>query len=193
MELMDIRHVNEDLYLVDGGIDRAILAGNHVHLQTVLFRAGIVEKIGGIDVTLRSAEDFEFFWRAAVLGAQYAYLNRLLIERHKYESSVTACTIDAAVQKLGALKACHRTCETAQRPDLLTHIRAAEHRTWRKLIRAYSDKGERAKIWWAFRKSLRCGFSPRTSAFFVIGMGGPQVMSFAIKLRARSLRPSVNG
>lgn len=177
---LTVRHIVEDLWFIDSGVETGILISNFIAAPTTVLRADVFEKVGGFDTTLSTPVDFEFCWRAAVLGAQYAYLNRLLIERCKYESSVTARTIDTAVQKLGALKACHQTCEMAQRPDLVIQIRAAEQRTWRKLIWVYGSQGQRAEAIRAFGKSLQCGFSARNLFVFATTLLGPQAVSLAL-------------
>ena len=190
-----INHLEDELWLVESGIETGILKSNFVQPATILLRVGVIKKVGGFVSSQGGAihPDLEFCWRAAVFEVRYAYINRVLIERHKYKTSVTANAVDSCIQKLEILKQIHRTCKTAHRHDLLPHIRATERRVWRNLIRAYSDRGERTKIWWAFRQSLRYGFSPRTFAFFVIGMCGSQAMAFAMKLRARSLQFSWKG
>ena len=193
MRHLAVRPLGDDLWLVEGGVETGMLRSNFIHPPTMVLRAGVFEKVGGFVTSQVTHPDHEFCWRAAVLGTQYAYIHRLLIERHRYASSVTAKVCDSQTELLGCLAICRQTCGKAQRPDLLTHIRAAEQRTRRNLIVAYCDRGERAKIWWTFRESLQHSFSPRTFAFFVLGMLGSQAMSFAMKLRARSLQFSWKG
>lgn len=185
MKHLAVRHIADDLWLVEGGVETSILRSNFIAVPTMVLRATVFKKVGSFNASLR-IEDLEFVWRAAVLGAQYAYLNRLLIERHKYQSSVTAHIADAAIQKLKALKVCRRTCEMAQRLELLDHIRAAEVKTWRRLIWAYGYNGQRAEAVRAFGKSLPCGFSARNLFIFAIALLGPQALSFVQRARTRA-------
>lgn len=188
MKHLAIRPLADELWLIEGGVEIGILKSNFIAAPTMVLRADVFKKVGGFDTTLSTPVDHEFGWRAAVLGARYAYINRPLIRRYRYPSSVTAHTTKAAMQTLDALEICRRTCEVSGRPDLLTHVRAAENRVWRKLIRAYADKAQRANVWWAYRESLRVGWSLRTFIFFVIGLVGPRAMSYAMRLRTKSLR-----
>ncbi len=189
MALMGVRHLKEDLYLVEGGIDRAILVDNFIHLQTVLFRARIKKKISGFNDTLSGSEDFEFFWRAAVLGVNFAYIDRILVERHIDESSVTSRSIESSLQMLKAFEICRQTCKIVDRIDLLSHIRAAEDQKWRLSIRKHAENSQRGRVWQVYWKSLKYGFSLRTFAFFVIGLGGSQAMSLAMRLRTTLPQP----
>jgi len=184
MKHLVTRPLDDDLWLVESGVETGILRSNFIPAPTMVLRMDVFKKVGGFNTTLSTPVDFEFGWRAAVLGAQYAYINRPLIERYRYQSSVTARIIDSSLQMLGCLEICRRTCETAQRPELISYIRAAEHRMWCIMIWEYTDMSQRAEVWRAYRESLRHGFSLRTFAFFVLGMGGPWAMSSAMRLRA---------
>ncbi|MFC1495138.1 glycosyltransferase family 2 protein [Thermodesulfobacteriota bacterium] len=188
MGFMETRNISKDRYIIDGGIDRAILVDSFVHFQTTLFRSKIIERVGSIDRTLNGSEDFEFFWRASVLGAQFSYMNRLLVERHIIDSSVTRKNnCHSLYQMLIALQKCRQTSEKCRRYDLLKHICAAEQRMWRNIIRKYSITNQRAKIWQTFKDSLKNGLSVRTFVFFLLGMSGSNAMSFAMKLRTKTL------
>jgi GT2 family glycosyltransferase len=182
MKLLDVRHIDEELYTVDAGIERALFDGSFISLVTALFRAKTIEKVGGFDATLSGPEDFEFLWRAAVLGAKYAYLDRPLVERHKVKSSITARAVESRVQEvLEALKVCRRTCQTARRADLLRCIRTAEHRVWRRLVWAHGSNSQRGEASRAFGRSLASGFSVRTFLVFATAMLGPQAVSFSLR------------
>ena len=189
MKHLTVSPLADDLWLVEGGIETGILKSNFIAAATMVLRADVLDKVGRYVASQVSGADHEFCWRAAVLGARYAYINRPIVERHRYHSSVTANIRDALIQLLASLEICRETAESAGRPDLLTHIRDSELRVWRNLIRKYSDRGERGRILWAYRESLLHGFSPRTLAFFVLGMVGAPALSLAMNLRARSLRP----
>jgi glycosyltransferase involved in cell wall biosynthesis len=186
MKHLVVRLLADNLWLVEGGVETGLLKSNFIAAPTMLLRTGVFEKVGGFNTKLKTTIDFEFGWRAAVLGAQYAYTNRLLIKRYRYESSVTAQRIGAAKRKLEALKACRRTCEIARRPDLLSHVRTTECRTWRKLIRAYGSNGQRAQVLCAFWESLRYGFSAHTGFHFLLALLGPRAMSFVARVRGPS-------
>jgi len=190
MQHLLVRHLEGDLYVVDSGLEVGILRKVYVQLGTVLLRADVLRKVGGFDVTLSGAEDLDFCWRAAVLKAKFAYLDRPLVERHKFETSVTANFSTLVGQVAVVLRKCRQESMRLRRHDLLPHIHAAEHRLWRRLIRRYCERGERRRVLWAYGKSLRHGFSLRTFVFCLLGMAGSPALSTAMELRARLIRPS---
>ena len=186
MKHLVVRPLADDLWLVEGGIEIGILKSNFIAVPTMVIRASVFKKVGGFDTNLGTREDFEFNWRAAVLGAQFAYLNQLLIERYRNESSVTARTIETKVgDKLKALKTCRQTYEMARRPDLVIQIRAAEHHAWRKLLWMYGHNGQRARAFRAYGKNLHCGFSTRNLLVFGAALMGPQAASLALSFIKR--------
>ena len=174
-----VSHVGDDLRIVKAGFEIGLLRKTFVQLGTVLVRATVLDKVGGFNTTLSISEDLEFCWRADVFGTQYAYVNRVLVERHINDSSITAHAARACRERLKALQVCRRTCEVAQRLDLLCHIREAEHRTSRNLIWAYGRSGQRAKAARAYWKSLRYGLSARTFFFFATAWMGTGAIRIA--------------
>jgi len=185
MRHLTVRQLAADLWLIEKGVETGMLISNFIAAPTMVLKADIFTKVGGFDITLSTSVDREFGWRAAVLGARYAYLSRPLIKRYRYPSSVTAHTCEATMRMLQALETCRRTCEAARRPDLLGHVRASEDRAWRKLIRACGEKGQRRQACQAYVKSLRRGFSLRTLAFLIMALGGRPLITLALKLRTR--------
>jgi hypothetical protein len=151
-------------------------------------RRKVFGRIGNFNVSLRAQEDLEFWWRTAVLGARYAYIDRPLIERHRRTDSMTAQGDKSWLQRLDAVETMYRTCEEVDRPELLKHVRLTEVRTYRNLIRIYGERGQRVQAISAFRKSLNCGISVRTSALLVISLLGPGAISFAQKIRIAQQR-----
>lgn len=176
---LTVRPLDDGLWLVEGGFETGILrSGGFIAVATMVLRTDVFKKVGSFD---SQGRDLEFCWRAAVLGAQYAYIDRPLIERYRYQSSVTAHVVDWQLRRLEALKICRRTCETAGRTDLLDHVRMAERRTWRKLIRAYGNSDQRIAAIRTFRSSLQSGFSVRNLLFLIMALLGPRAISFATR------------
>lgn len=176
--------VESDLWIVKSGVEIGILKADFVQPAGVLLRAEVFDKVGSFDPSLMTV-DHEFYWRAAVLGAKFAYIDRPLIERHRYESSTTNNVLVSLMHLLTCLDKCRDTAVSVNRPMLMDHIRAAQLRALRNIIREYCYEGERDKVFWAFRESLRYGFSPRTFAFFLIATAGARALSIALKQRAR--------
>lgn len=184
MEHLVVRLIADDLYIVDKGVETGILRKCFIQLGTVLLRRDLLDTIGGFDVSLSGPEDLEFCWRAAVLGAQYAYTRHLFVERHRSDSSVTGDKVGSWLGVLDALKVCRRTCQSAHRLDLLSLIRTAEHRAWRNLMFEYGQNHQRSEVIRAFGRDLDSGFSARSLMVFASALLGPRIISSVRAARA---------
>lgn len=169
LERLTVRKRNDNLYVVEGGLEVGILQANFVQPATMILREAVFARVGTFDDTLRTHPDFEFAWRASVLGAKYAYLDRVLLERHKYESSVSAQPIASNLALIKSLQRCYQTSVKTQRCDLAYEIRATKQRAWRRIISSYARTGKRAEAIAALRESWDAGFSLR-SLFFLVWM-----------------------
>jgi glycosyltransferase involved in cell wall biosynthesis len=193
MSCLTTHNLSGDLWIVDDGIEMALLRGSgFIATPTVMLRDSTLKSAGNFDGSLRVAEDFEFWWRVSVLGAQFAYIDRPLIERHKYRSSLTNSVVEASLQLLKALEACHQTCEAVQRCDLLKHIRATERRVCRRLVWEHGRDGQRTKAVRAFARSLRYGISLRNLFALTVALLGPRAVTARFRLRLGEL-PGLRG
>jgi hypothetical protein len=170
------------LWAVDDGLPTGILDLNFIAAPTMLIRASILAKIGGFNPTLM-AVDHEFGFRAAVLGAHFAYLNRSLIYRHVYSSSNSQRPIKAHLEILEALEACRRVCVISQRTDLLPHVARAFYRTHLHLMVGYGQAGQRAHVWKSYRNMLSYTFRPKDLVLFLLCMGGAGTISWFEEVR----------
>ena len=182
MQNLVSRSLEENLWLVESGFERALLIKNFIQLGTVLFQSKLIDNIGSFNTALSGPEDFEFCWRAAVYGCCYAYERQSVVERNINSSSVTANKITSWQKKLIALEICRQTSQDIQRLDLLPSIHSSEQRAWRNLIWAYGNSGRRSKALQAYRDTLRLGFSARTSIYAITALIGPRAITLAKKI-----------
>lgn len=177
------RHVGEKLWVIEDGFETGMLAMNFIATPTMILKADVYKKVKNYNETLKSAVDFEFCVRAALLDAKYAFTDQILIKRYRYQSSITAQIVNTNKQMLRALSICRQTCESVQRFDLLNYIRAAELRTCQRLIRQYAIEGERSKAWHAYVESTKYGLSLRAILLLIGALAGVQAVSGAMKLK----------
>lgn len=182
MQGLSTRHLAGDLWIIEQGVEKAILRSNFIGTPTMLLRKEVFAKVGGFDHALMTPVDLEFCWRAAALGARYAFVNRPLIERHVHADSLTAQGARPLVQRLEALRKCRALSRSIDRPDLLTAIRAAEIRTYRNLIWRCGEQKHRLKACQAYVHSLRCGFSARTFLVLIIALLGARARRLAMRI-----------
>lgn len=180
---LEIIELEEGVFQVLSGFAEAILMANLIGTASVVtVRREVFEKIGNFDVALSGPEDFELFWRAALAGMVFAFQERVLVERHKDEESITACTCSFAPRLLQAYDLCEASLEKYRRLDLLGRLNNARCRTWQSLIHAYALEGQRGKALFAFRSSLRYGFSRGACVYLLAALAGPHAISLAKKL-----------
>lgn len=180
---LETRRLANDLHMVEKGIEIGILRSNFIATPTMVLRREVFDKVGGFNHQLSTPVDLEFSWRAAVLGARFAYINRPLIERHVYTDSATSQGYQPWLQRLRALEICRWTCDKVDRHDLLSHIRDSEVRSYRNLLRIHGANGKRMAVMRAYMKGLKKGFSIRTTALFVLALAGPRAISLALYVR----------
>ncbi len=176
IRLLETYFAGNGLYRVLGGLEKALQVEVFLHLQTTLWRAKVIEKTGGFDIALRSAEDFEFFWRGALLGVNFAYIDHALVERHKYPSSLTVDIAASWTNKLEALHRCRRWCELTGRNDLLKDIAVAEERARRNLIRVYGLERQRSQALRVYLGGLKSGLSWKAFLSLVVSLTGPNAV-----------------
>lgn len=185
MNSLVISELEPNLYLIEGGIERGILQSNFVATPTLVLRRAVFDKVGRFNQDLRTSEDLEFNWRAGVLGARFSFINQYLIERHRYWDSLTAQEERPWLERLHAIEIMTNTCVKFERSDLVEDLRATELRTFRNLIRIYSERGESANAVRTFVRSMKYGPSLRTSGLFLVGMLGPKAISYIQHIRAK--------
>lgn len=171
------------LYRVLAGQPEAMLLGNFIATPTVMFRASILERTGSFSTALSGPEDFEFWWRAAVIGVQVAYFEQPLMERYKDDTSITASAASFAPRLSRALDACAETARRCNRADLLAQIDAFRQRTWQGAILEHARQGQRRLAWRAYRNSLQGGFSPQAVLYLLAALAGPGAIRVAKSVR----------
>lgn len=182
MQELTLRHLSDDLWLIEQGVEKAILRSNFIGTPTVILRKEVFARVGGFDRMLQASEDLEFHWRAAISGTQYAFINKPLIERHVHRDSLTAQGTAPLVRRLEALSKCRLASKSIDRSDLLSPIRSAELRTFRNLIWRYGEHKQRLNACKAYCDSLRCGFSVRTLLSFIIALLGTRARRIALRV-----------
>jgi len=188
---VQVRPLDPDVWKITAGLPEALLVANFIGTcSMVALRRDIVERVGNFEPRLSGPEDLEFWWRASLKGATFAYTTRCLIERHKDEGSITAKAAAYAPRYLAALDYLENSAIVARRPELLRPINYARHRVWCRLVRHHTLRGERGLAFRAFRQSLRYKCSPRALGYVFAGLLGLKAAEGARnlkgKIRARS-------
>ncbi len=172
------RPLQDGWWRIESGAAKAFLWGNFVGTTSVVAaRRALFDRVGNFRDDLSGPEDFEFLWRATVLGARFAYTDEALVERHKDESSITTRKRAFVPQRLRALDACEAAARIAGRLDLLPGLRDARARTCCDLIEACALEGRRLDAWRSFWASRRFGWSVDAVRYLVAATAGPRLIS----------------
>lgn len=186
LEHLVVRPLADCWWMIESGAAEALLLGNFVGPTSVVAaRRTLFDRVGNFRDDLSGPEDFEFWWRATILGARIAYTNEALVERHKDRDSITAAKRAFAPQRLRALDACDETARKAGRLDLLPGLRHARARTYCDLVEACALEGRRLDAWRAFWSSRRYGWPADSFRYLGAALAGPRVTAAV----SRALRP----
>lgn len=179
LQALAVHPLEPEVWAVEVGLPQALLWANFCAAPTIMARGSVFKAVGNFCTDLSSAEDFEFYWRAAVKGAHFAYTTRPLIVRYKDAQSITARTVSFVPRKLKALDCCEATAREVGRLDLIPHINRARHRAWRGLVKEYARAGLRAEALGAFRQAIRYGITPQLLLYGSLALGGARTFALA--------------
>jgi glycosyltransferase involved in cell wall biosynthesis len=185
MQFLITKPFQDHLYVIESGVDTGILVADFIAVPTMVIRSNIFKKIGGFNEKLPAAADLEFGFRAAALGARFAFLDYPLIHRHVYSDSRTANSIRSAGMVIQAYGVARDLCLTIHRDDLAVHVDHALQGNYFNLMYAYGKAGNRRLVWNSYRKVVSYGFSMRDFAYFLAFWSGPGFISFARRLWGR--------
>jgi glycosyltransferase involved in cell wall biosynthesis len=175
-ELLDISPLGEDWWAIAAGAPEALMRQNFVGTSSiVVIRRSVFERAGNFREDLSGPEDLEMWWRAAVLGARFAYTTDVLVQRHKDGQSITAQTRAFGAQMLRALDACEDTARRLGRLELLDHVGQARRRTWCDLAEACAHQGRLRDAWYAFRSGVPNSGRLRALRHVAMAVGRPWI------------------
>jgi glycosyltransferase involved in cell wall biosynthesis len=158
--------------VIEDGLAEAIMAENFILPSTVVARRTTVNGVGGSDARLRTGEDLELWWRLLLAGATFAYIDRILVHRHRHDASQTAGA-DFAPDCSRAVAMCHAAAIRAGRNDLARHVRERQYRMWHAFMHARLAEGRRLSALLAFVRNLRYAATVRTCLVAVAALLGP--------------------
>jgi len=145
-------------------------------------RANVFIKTGYFNNTLLGGSDFEYWWRAAVIGVRFAYQTIPLIIRHKIDNSITAQKTEFTPRLLQALQSCANISQNFNHPELIRPLRKAQHRAWTALIWENGKRGEINMALIAFKNSLSFGNSFQAWIYAFLSLFGVAGIRFIKEL-----------
>jgi glycosyltransferase involved in cell wall biosynthesis len=170
----------------EAGVPEALMRLNFIGTpSTVVMRRALIERAGNFHQGINGPDDFEMWWRLALVRARFAYTTDVLAERHKDSGSITAQRRAYATRRLAALDACAESAVRLGRPDLVTHVDGARRRNWRDLVEIAARDGRRGEAWTAFRSGLRYGLSLEAVRYLAMALAGARAVELARRVLSR--------
>ena len=171
------------VHLIRDGFAESLSQRNIVLPSSTIMRRKICVAVGPFNEHLRGAEDMEYWWRCALRGARFAYVEEVLLVRRKGEDSFSACGVQSLDEAIKALHSCLRDAERLGREDLKSVLRRAIGIGWEDTIRICLAQGKPWRALGAFRHRCRYGITRRAVVLAACSFFGPTI------LRLRGVAP----
>lgn len=157
-----MERLDEDLYLIQEDFPASIATDNYIALDSVMLRHKVFSRAGGFNETLLNSEDFEFWWRLALDGYSFGFIDHELLVRYKASGSLSSNRIPGLRNHLRALDLCVEQAMTSGYPEYAKLLDGQYRNTWQLLMAHYGQQGDLPATYAALRKSLSYGFRPGT-------------------------------
>jgi glycosyltransferase involved in cell wall biosynthesis len=159
LQHLDIEMLDSQLWVIRRGLLEAIAIENFLATDTIALRRTVLDRVGAFDESLQSSEDFELWWRIALGGYRFAFLDGVYMLRNKPPGSLSSPSIERNLNWIRALDVCAGESAAMGRSDLLNCLGFTYGNAWQSLITEYAKVGDRAASWRAFLRSWRYGLS----------------------------------
>jgi glycosyltransferase involved in cell wall biosynthesis len=104
----------------------SLLAENHIAVLTALVPRELIASVGGFDVTLRSAEDYDLWLRLAARGVRFDYVDDVLAVYRSRPGSLSSDPVWMAQHRLIVYRKLARTVEPSRRQMVWARCRSEQ-------------------------------------------------------------------
>ena len=159
MRYLKYKKVQNNSFLITDNFLKSISINNFIAFDSVIIRKKVIEKVGSFNESLRNGQDFEYWWRLAILGARFAYTTEVVLNRIKYPYSLSSSSLEAITNRISSLDSCLEITKANHRVDLIPYLHHPYRNAWQNLVIAYSKSGNLKMVLKAFFQSMRHGLS----------------------------------
>lgn len=177
------RQLESGVYLISEGFAESLSRRNFVLPSSLMMRRGWSATVGPFNEALRGTEDKEYWWRCALQGARFAYVEDVLLIRRKGEDSFSTAGACALHEDIKALNCCLRIAERLGRSDLVPAVRRTIGTVWEDLIRFRCSEGKPWSAFEAFWQRCHYGITGRAVALTICSVCGPAILRLARKTK----------
>lgn len=187
---LTIQEIDNHAWEIKAGFPETLLISNIIQHSSILLRRSVIQSVGMYNEKLRGSGDLEYWWRAALRGAIFAYTDRVLVERHKDAQSLTSDVLGTNMRRLQALQVCDQTARETGRLDLIASLKNAKYRSWRGIMLEHVRRNERKQVMISLLQSLKYGSSFELLSYVgnvVLGLQGVELIKKLIGMRGMEL------
>ncbi len=166
-------HLGENVHFIKDGLWAGLLPLNIILPSATLVRKAACDANGPFNAELRSSEDLEYWFRMALAGARFAYLDEVLALRRKSAGSLSNQGEVSLLGNIRALGCCLEQAQTTGREDVVRVVKKATGVAWEQLVRFYLAQGRPTRALDAFRRRCHYGITGRAVALAACGLFGP--------------------
>jgi glycosyltransferase involved in cell wall biosynthesis len=159
MKSLDVEEVEDDLFLIKNRFLESLTIEDFIATDTVILRREVFDRAGLFKSNIKSSEDYELWWRMALAGVCFAYINKVYLRRYKYPGSLSSSSISMFENRLKVLDLCVYESLTKGRMDLVPYLNGPYRIAWQNMIPMYGNIGDRKGMLNAFYHSLKYGFT----------------------------------
>lgn len=175
LQLLRVENRQDDVFWIKDNFPQGILTANFILPSSTIINRHIFSAVGNFNEALRNSEDLELWWRIYLHEENFAFSNKILVNRLKPTGSLSSPSVATYMNHLFALNFCYQETEKKQRMELLPLFKPAYRSAWDGLIRQHALSGERKKAVRAFLSSARYGINWRSTYLLLGALAGPQL------------------
>jgi hypothetical protein len=158
MSMMEVEQLNDDLFFIRSKLLESLATENFIATDTVIFRRELLGgELSGFTEELSNSGDFELWWRMALSGVRFAYLNTPYLIRHKYQGGLSSSSVKHYKSEIKSIDLRLQESLNHDRKDLIPLLKCEYRNAWQNLILEYSIERDNRGVFLAFIQSIRYG------------------------------------
>jgi glycosyltransferase involved in cell wall biosynthesis len=161
LDYLHTKNIGDNIFFVNDGLPGAIFISNFIAFDTVILKKEIFST--NLDISfneeLRNSADPELWMRICLKNYKFAFTDKIVLDRIKYESSLSRPSTAMYLNKIQSLDYCKNIAIQHHRADLVKIMRRPYLNAWQNLIYQYGKNGEVYHAFFAFINSLKYGLS----------------------------------
>lgn len=158
---------DNDIFVITDNFFKSICINNFIAFDTVVARRDIINKGGLFNEKLRNGQDFEYWWRIALIGGVFAYTNEIVLKRIKYPGSLSSPSVLSCESSMKGTDLCLQAALSNGRGDLVPYLNRRYRNIWSNMIILLGNLGDGKGMLNSFLQSIKYGINLGSIRLFV--------------------------